>query len=44
LGGGPEVIKQVQARLIKIAQEWSVVSGRRMRVDTNVVETAIVFF
>jgi IS5 family transposase len=29
LGGGPEVIKQVQTRLIKIAQEWGVVSGRR---------------
>jgi IS5 family transposase len=35
------VIEQVQARLIKIAQERGVVSGRRMRVDTTVVETNI---
>jgi IS5 family transposase len=34
-------IKQVQARLIKIAQGRGVVSGRRMRVDTTVVETNI---
>jgi len=38
---GPEVIKQVQARVVKIAQEKGVVSGRRMRVDTTVVETNI---
>ena len=37
----PEVIEQVHARLIKIAQERGVVSGRRMRVDTTVVETNI---
>jgi transposase, IS5 family len=38
---GPDVIKQVQARLLKIAQEKGVVAGRRMRVDTTVVETNI---
>ena len=41
LAVGPEVIEQVHARLIKIAQERGVVSGRRMRVDTTVVETNI---
>ena len=41
LAVGPDVIKQVQARLVKIAQERGVVSGRRMRVDTTVVETNI---
>jgi IS5 family transposase len=39
LAVGPQVIKQVHARLVKIAQERGVVSGRRMRVDTTVVET-----
>src|SRR5215471_10475663 len=38
LAVGPAVIEQVHARLIKIAQERGVVSGRRMRVDTTVVE------
>jgi IS5 family transposase len=38
---GPEVIKQVHARLVKIAQDKGVVAGRRMRVDTTVVETNI---
>jgi IS5 family transposase len=32
LAAGPEVIEHVQARLIKIAQERGVVSGRRIRV------------
>jgi transposase, IS5 family len=41
LAVGPQVIKQVQARLAKIAQEKGVVTGRRMRVDTTVVETNI---
>jgi IS5 family transposase len=41
LAVGPGVIKQVQARLVKIAQEKGVVAGRRMRVDTTVVETNI---
>jgi IS5 family transposase len=41
LAVGPQVIEQVHARLIKIAQEKGVVSGRRMRVDTTVVETNI---
>jgi IS5 family transposase len=41
VAAGPEVIKQVHARLVKIAQEEDVVPGRRMRVDTTVVETNI---
>ena len=41
LAVGPQVIEQVHARLIKIAQEKGIVSGRRMRVDTTVVETNI---
>src|SRR6516165_2899028 len=41
LAVGPAVSEQVHARLIKIAQERGVVSGRRMRVDTTVVETNI---
>ena len=38
---GPEVIKQVQERLVQIAREKGVTSGRRMRVDTTVVETDV---
>src|SRR5262249_3452314 len=38
---GPEVLKQVHERLVKIAHEKGVASGRRMRVDTTVVETDI---
>ena len=38
---GPEVLKQVHARLVKIAQDKGVAAGRRMRVDTTVVETDI---
>jgi transposase, IS5 family len=41
LAVGPDVIKQVHARLIKIAQEQGIAAGRRMRVDTTVVETNI---
>jgi IS5 family transposase len=36
---GPEVIKQVHERLVQIAREKGVAAGRRMRVDTTVVET-----
>src|SRR6202020_2738472 len=36
---GPEVLKQVHARMVKIALEKGVATGRRMRVDTTVVET-----
>ena len=38
---GPEVIKQVHERLVKIAQGNGVAPGRKMRVDTTVVETNI---
>jgi transposase, IS5 family len=38
---GPEVLKQVQERMVKIALEKGVMRGRRMRVDTTVVETDI---
>jgi transposase, IS5 family len=38
---GPEAIKQVHERLVQIAQDKSVTAGRRMRVDTTVVETNI---
>ena len=37
----PEVIKQVHERLVEIANDQGVVVGRRMRVDTTVVETNI---
>jgi IS5 family transposase len=38
---GPEVLKQVHARIVKIAKDKGVTAGRRMRVDTTVVETDI---
>jgi IS5 family transposase len=38
---GPTVIEQLHARLIAIAREQQVVEGRKMRVDTTVVETNI---
>jgi IS5 family transposase len=38
---GPEVIKQIHERMVTIAQEKGVAAGRRMRVDTTVVETNI---
>ena len=38
---GPEVIKQVHERMVKIARDKGVTAGRRMRVDTTVVETDI---
>ena len=41
LAVGPEVIKQVHERLVKIAKDQGVAVGRRMRVDTTVVETNI---
>jgi len=37
----PEVIKQIHERLVQIAQDKGVTAGRRMRVDTTVVETDI---
>jgi len=38
---GPEVIENLHKRVVAIAQEKKVVEGRRMRVDTTVVETNI---
>jgi len=38
---GPEVIKQIHERLVQIARDKGVTTGRRMRVDTTVVETDI---
>jgi IS5 family transposase len=38
---GGEVIAELHRRLIEIAQEEGVIQGRRMRVDTTVVETNI---
>src|SRR5262249_52569267 len=38
---GPQVLKQIHERIVKIALEKGVTTGRRMRVDTTVVETNI---
>jgi IS5 family transposase len=38
---GPEVVEQVHARIIGIVREKKIVPGRRLRVDTTVVETNI---
>lgn len=38
---GPEVIRDVHERLVALARENGVVQGRKMRVDTTVVETNI---
>jgi IS5 family transposase len=38
---GPAVIKQIHEPMVEIAREGGVVPGRRMRVDTTVVETNI---
>ena len=37
----PQVLEQIHARIVTIARERGVVAGRRMRVDTTVVETNI---
>ena len=37
----PEVIRQIHDRIVTMAKEEKVVQGRRMRVDTTVVETNI---
>jgi len=37
----PEVIRQVHDRIVAIAQEETMVQGRKMRVDTTVVESNI---
>ena len=38
---GPEVIEQIHQRVVEMAVENKVVQGRKMRVDTTVVETNI---
>jgi transposase, IS5 family len=38
---GPQIIEQLHQRVVAIAQEHKIVQGRRMRVDTTVVETNI---
>jgi IS5 family transposase len=38
---GPQVIKQIHERMVMIARDKGVTDGRRMRVDTTVVETNI---
>jgi IS5 family transposase len=37
----PEVIRQIHDRMVAMAKEEKIVQGRRMRVDTTVVETNI---
>src|SRR5512145_786051 len=38
---GPEVLKRIHDRVVAIARDNGVITGRRMRVDTTVVETDI---
>jgi transposase, IS5 family len=38
---GPQVIEQIHNRVVAIAQEKRIIQGRRLRVDTTVVETTI---
>jgi len=38
---GPEVIEQIHRRVVELAVENQIVQGRKMRVDTTVVETNI---
>src|ERR1700720_4991184 len=38
---GPTVIHQINDRIVKIARAHDVVQGRRMRIDTTVVESNI---
>jgi transposase, IS5 family len=38
---GPQVIKQIHQRMVAIARSKGVIEGRRMRVDTTVVETNV---
>jgi IS5 family transposase len=37
----PEAIRQIHDRIVAMAQEQEIVQGRRMRVDTTVVETNV---
>jgi IS5 family transposase len=38
---GPEVIEKLHRRVVEIAHENKIATGRKMRVDTTVVETDI---
>jgi transglutaminase-like putative cysteine protease len=38
---GPAVVKQIHERIVQIARDHRVAEGRRMRLDTTVVETNI---
>jgi IS5 family transposase len=38
---GPQAVKQIHERIVKLAVEKGVTTGRRMRVDTTVVEANI---
>src|SRR6202044_3459489 len=38
---GPQVIEKLHRRMVEIAQENKIATGRKMRVDTTVVETDI---
>jgi transposase, IS5 family len=38
---GPETIEKIHARVVEIAQEKQIVQGRKMRLDTTIVETNI---
>jgi Transposase domain (DUF772) len=38
---GPEIIDKIHQRVVAIAQEKKIIAGRRLRVDTTVVETDI---
>jgi IS5 family transposase len=38
---GPEVVERIHRRIIEVAKQHGAVRGRRMRVDTTVVETNI---
>jgi hypothetical protein len=38
---GPEIIEQIHRRVMAIAHERQIIRGRRLRLDTTVVETDI---
>jgi len=38
---GPEVTRKIHERVVQLAQEKKVVAGRKMRLDTTVVETNV---
>ena len=38
---GPEIIEQIHARVVALAHQKKIVQGRKLRVDTTVVETNI---